>query len=191
MGRLSDKSLVRCDVCKETCKRGVMTPCCSAPACRGCAVKTITGFCRCCWGCGKGMTTGELVNCQVIRAAVEMIGEIGVMEEEQWEVLNGRREKEKVLEENKTADAEKGDSGERTEEKDSNMRSEIQTTCDELKDNTLDFFEGSYLKKKLEKQAATYTGKHLDLEVDPRFLGQEMMKAVELQLIARESKRQL
>ena len=59
-----------CGLCQQVCKRGVVTACCSSPACRACAIKAVTRDKRC-WACGGPHLSKDLVNCDRLRAGVE------------------------------------------------------------------------------------------------------------------------
>jgi len=66
-----DFSLVQCGLCKEVCKRGAVTDCCSARGCRACATKELTKS-RACWDCNAlGLTSANLVNHQLLREAAD------------------------------------------------------------------------------------------------------------------------
>ena len=77
---LSTGQPLKCSIYGEVPKWVVNTACCWAPACRNCAVKKLTTN-RVCWreGCGTGesLTTGQLVNDQDFREAVEFFNERG------------------------------------------------------------------------------------------------------------------
>jgi len=63
---------IKCWCCGEVCKRGVKVACCSAIACRACATKSVTRN-KICWNgeCGTAMKTGDLVNDEALREAVD------------------------------------------------------------------------------------------------------------------------
>lgn len=63
---------IKCWCCGEVSKRAVKVPCCSAIACRACATKSVTRN-KVCWNaeCGKPMKTGDLINDEALREAVD------------------------------------------------------------------------------------------------------------------------
>ena len=74
MGRL--REAVRCRLCLEACVKAVSLPCCTAAACRKCALASIKEDCRRCWGCGGTedmLAPSHLVNSGLVRFAVDYL----------------------------------------------------------------------------------------------------------------------
>lgn len=94
---LKTGEILKCCVCQEICKRGVVLPCCGEAACRGCAVKKITVK-RGCWleGCEKTGVSGEdLINDELLRSAIDRFKKEGVVDEDQAAELVWNKYKKK------------------------------------------------------------------------------------------------
>jgi len=109
---LKTGAVLRCCVCQEICKRGVILPCCGTAVCRGCAVKKITVK-RGCWveGCETiGVTGEELINDELLRSAIDNYMKEGVVDEEQAiELILNKNKKRFKKKTKKTNKRKKGD----------------------------------------------------------------------------------
>lgn len=104
-GDSDEFSILKCSICSGVCKRAVMLSCCQAQACRSCAIKKITST-RKCWNesCERDqlptspkLVTTDLVNYDVLRAAVDDYRKSKDLGGENCKLLKQERNKKKGM----------------------------------------------------------------------------------------------